>query len=122
MFSVKNKRLLSCKSRISSTSPSSSINPLRFDPVSPSEFSKRQVFSSIQVLSSFNLKAESNSEMARGNGFQFEMEVAPPKLMVVTREKVKRQLDTIPEEDDVELIQAATPLDLDDDERRDGGN
>ena len=61
--------------------------------------------------------------MARGNGFQFEMEVAPPKLMAVAREKVKRQLDTIPEEDDMELVlQAATPLDLDGDERRDGGN
>lgn len=63
--------------------------------------------------------------MARGNGFQFEMEVAPPELMVVAREKVKRQLDTIPEEDDLEIFQDATTaldLDTDDDERRDEDN
>jgi hypothetical protein len=58
--------------------------------------------------------------MARGNGFQFEMEVAPSELMVVAREKVKRQLETILEEDDVELFQDSLPLDSDtDDERRD---
>jgi hypothetical protein len=61
--------------------------------------------------------------MARGNGFQFEMEVAPSELMVVAREKVKRQLETILEEDDVELFQDSLPLDSDtDDERRDEDN
>jgi hypothetical protein len=58
--------------------------------------------------------------MAKGNGFQFEMEVAPPELMVVAREKLKRQLETIHEEDDVEIFQDSMPLDSDtDDERRD---
>lgn len=49
--------------------------------------------------------------MAEARGFFFAFEVAPPELVAVVRQKASRILDTIEEEDDLDLLVQSLPSD-----------